>query len=75
MSKFGCSDQITRILLKDFTNLTLKGATEEAKLVELRDAWEKLHADLITNDQAARSDNYTFVDQAETLLPGPFRAK
>ena len=33
-SKFGCSDQIVRILLKDFADLKLKGGTEEAKLVE-----------------------------------------
>ena len=58
ISKFGCSNQIVRTLLKDFINLTLKRASEEAKLVELREAWEKLHADLVTNDQAARCDDY-----------------
>ena len=73
--KFGCSDQIARILLKDFSSLSLRGATEEAKLIQLRDAWEQLHADLVTNRQEARCDDYTVLDQAEAMLPGRFRAK
>lgn len=73
--KFGCSDQIARVLLKDFSSLTLKGTNEEAKLVQLRDAWEQLYADLVTNEQEARADDYTVVDQAEAMLPGRYRAK
>ena len=43
--------------------------------MELRDAWEKLYADMATNEQAARCDDYTVLDQAEALLPGRFRAE
>ena len=43
--------------------------------MELRNVWEMLHKNLLTNDQEARCDDYTVVDQAEAMLPGCFRAK
>ena len=72
-SKFGSPTHIARLLLRDFTTFTLKKHTDEAKLIELRDALEKLESDLLTNGQEGRCSDFTVLDYAESLIPGRFR--
>ena len=72
-SKFGSPVHIARLLLRDFSNCSLKKNTDEAKVIELRDILEKLESDMLTNGQAARCEDFTVLDHAESMIPGRFR--
>ena len=72
-AKFGSATNIARVLLEDFKAYTPKGRTDEAKLVDLRDTLEKLQADLITNKQVGRCEDFSIIDTAEAMIPGSYR--
>ena len=72
-AKFGSATNIARVLLEDFKAYSPKGRTDEAKLVDLRDTLEKLQADLITNKQVGRCEDFSIIDTAEAMIPGSFR--
>ena len=72
-SKFGSPTHIARLILRDFSELTLKKKTDEAKLIELRDVLEKLDSDLATNGQQERCNDFALLDRAESIIPGRFR--
>ena len=72
-AKYGCSTNIARVLLEDFKAFTPKGRTDEAKMVHLRDTVEKLQADLITNGEEGRCEDFSTIDLAEAMIPGSYR--
>ena len=70
---YGSAVFIAYLLLKDFHELKLTKANNEANLIQLKHALDKLHSDMMTNECPERCDDFTVIDHAEALVPGRFR--
>ena len=71
--EYGSPVFIARLLLKDFNNFSPSKASDESKLVQLRNTLSKLESDLTINGEEARCNDFSVLDHAESLLPGRFR--
>ena len=70
--EYGLPIHIARLLLKDFSNFKLTKHNDETNLVQIRNTLDKLHSDLIINEQEDQCNDFSMIDHAEAMIPGRF---